>query len=137
MSAIFLILAVVTVSFGIYVRTAPSPAQTWHQLPAVIATKDLPGGAMRVVDPANRMDLQYIHEIALQGMNTKQLSGSIEEDMITYISRSKFWGFPDYTTVRLQGGRLELYGRLRFGRSDFGVNASRIDHWLRLLSERG
>ena len=57
--------------------------------------------------------------------------------MITYITRSRVFGFPDYTTVRQAGPQLELYGRLRFGGSDLGANAARLDHWLEVFAEQG
>ena len=50
--------------------------------------------------------------------------------MITYVTRSALFRFPDYTTVRHRDAQIEIYGRLRFGRSDLGVNAARIDRWL-------
>jgi len=55
--------------------------------------------------------------------------------MITYVTRSRVFGFPDYTTVRQAGPQLEIYGRLRFGRSDLGVNAARIDGWLQSFAQ--
>jgi uncharacterized protein (DUF1499 family) len=57
--------------------------------------------------------------------------------MVTYVTRSRVMGFPDYTTVRQAGDMVEIYGRLRFGKSDLGVNAARIDRWLRRLAEAG
>ena len=51
------------------------------------------------------------------------------------------WGFPDYTTVSIlpagtfdnAGPLLMIDGRLRFGRSDLGVNKARIERWLTAL----
>ena len=65
------------------------------------------------------------------------LAGSVEEGMVTYITRSAVFGFPDYTTVRQRGDELEIYGRLRMGYSDLGVNGKRIDRWLALLRQGG
>ena len=48
----------------------------------------------------------------------------------TYVTRTKFMGFPDYTTARQDGDFLKVYARLRFGRSDLGVNGARIADWL-------
>ncbi len=55
--------------------------------------------------------------------------------MVTYITRTAVIGFPDYTTVRLRDGRVEIYGRARYGLSDLGVNAARIDSWLEALAQ--
>jgi uncharacterized protein (DUF1499 family) len=54
-----------------------------------------------------------------------------------YVTRSAVFGFPDYTTLRRAGDQLEIYGRLRFGKSDLGVNATRIDGWLMRLRQGG
>ncbi|WP_428515957.1 DUF1499 domain-containing protein [Roseovarius sp.] len=64
---------------------------------------------------------------------TTVLAGSVDEGMITYVTRSALWGFPDYTTVAHRDGRIVLYGRARFGKSDLGVNAKRLDGWLAQL----
>ncbi len=72
--------------------------------------------------------------IALAAPRTRVLAGSVEEGMITYVTRSRVFGFPDYTTLHVtadaQGSRATLYGRQRFGKLDFGVNSARIQGWL-------
>ena len=64
---------------------------------------------------------------------TKVLAGAVAEGMITYVSRTRWMGFPDYTTVQRDGDVLKIYGRLRFGRSDLGVNKARVEGWLAAL----
>ncbi|WP_298262054.1 DUF1499 domain-containing protein [uncultured Litoreibacter sp.] len=53
---------------------------------------------------------------------------------VTYVTRSAFWGFPDVTTVEIEqtnmGAALRIYGRLVFGKADFGMNKTRINTWL-------
>ena len=66
---------------------------------------------------------------------TQHLAGTVEEGMVTYITRSLVFGFPDYTTARLQGDRIEIHSRLRFGQSDMGVNAARLESWLAQLGQ--
>ena len=61
------------------------------------------------------------------------MAGSIQEGLITFHTRSLFWGFPDHTTAGVQGDLLVIYGRLRFGSSDMGVNKARIESWLETL----
>lgn len=124
-------------AFGAYVRFAPLDPQKWHTLPDKVSHADLQGGAMRVVEAIDAAQFQQFDEIVMQDPTTLRLAGHPDDGMVTYVTRSRFWGFPDYTTARLRAGRLEIYGRLRFGRSDFAVNATRIDNWLRLLAERG
>jgi hypothetical protein len=115
--------------FAAYVRFAPSDPARWNRLPESVQTRDLPGGVLRVVE-AGPEGLARLDHIARRWPRTRVLAGSVQAGMITYISRSALWGFPDYTTVRQTGERLEIYARLRFGRGDFGVNRARITAWL-------
>ena len=71
-----------------------------------------------------------IDAIARATPRTTVLAGSVAEGRITYVTRSRLWGFPDYTTVERSGDRITLFGRLRFGRGDMGVNRARIEGWL-------
>ena len=68
---------------------------------------------------------------------TKQVAGSYEEGVITYITRSRVFGFPDITSVwrdvALVGTTtpaIEVAGLARYGTLDFGVNRDRIQGWL-------
>lgn len=70
---------------------------------------------------------------------TKRLVGTPSEGQVTYITRSKTIGFPDFTTVKAipgpDGTRLAVFARLRFGREDFGVNRARVEGWLEALAQ--
>ena len=70
---------------------------------------------------------------ALATPRTRLIAGSAEEGLLTFQTRSLLWGFPDYTTASVTDGTLVIYGRLRFGRSDIGVNKARILGWLASL----
>jgi len=58
---------------------------------------------------------------------------------ITYVTRSRLWGFPDYTTVQVipgaAGATLALHARARFGQSDVGVNRARVERWRDALGQ--
>ena len=56
-----------------------------------------------------------------------------DDGQVTYVTRSKWMGFPDYTTVRNSEEVLELWARSRFGQSDLGVNRARVEDWLQRL----
>ncbi|HKL56233.1 MAG TPA: DUF1499 domain-containing protein [Roseovarius sp.] len=116
-----------------FIRLAPSDPARWHQMPESVTDRDLDGGAMRRVEG----DLAALDAIIRDTPRTRVLAGSPDQGMITYVSRSRVFGFPDYTTVRQSGDMLEIYGRLRFGKSDLGVNAARIDGWLDRLAQSG
>lgn len=75
--------------------------------------------------------------LALATPGVTILAGTVAEGHVTYIARSRVVGFPDYISVVAYpqdgGTALAIYGRLRFGRSDFGVNRKRAQRWLAAL----
>jgi hypothetical protein len=129
MKTAFVLLGAVLIGLLIVFRVIPSDPDRWHQMPETVSDRDLEGGAMRRVEG----DLATLNVIIRDTARTQVLAGGVDEGMITYVTRSRVFGFPDYTTVRQDGEMLEIYGRLRFGKSDMGVNAARIDGWLRQL----
>ncbi len=123
------LIAGLIVFVGAYIRLAPSDPAIWHNTPVGDANRDLRGGVVRVLETGPD-GLAQLNEIAASAPRTKVLAGSIDDGMVTYITRTKVIGFPDYTTAQQNGDTLRIYGRLRFGRSDFGVNRNRVDGWL-------
>lgn len=127
--ALALMVAAVT-----YVRLAPTDVARWHQLDQIAVPGDqlAPGGftaARRVTaDPAQV--LAALDAIALATPRTRPIAGSVAEGMVTYQTRSLIWGFPDHTTVAVQGDLLVIHARLTFGQSDMGVNRARVRDWL-------
>ena len=116
-----------------WIRLAPSNPEVWHVDPQVTADQDLAGGVRRRV-PAQEGTFEALDRIILATPRTEVLEGSVEAGKVTYITRSLWMGFPDYTTVMLNEGVLELHARLRFGQSDMGVNKARVDGWLGALN---
>ncbi len=131
MKMVLWLLIAVGLAMGAYIRLAPSDPVRWHVAPED-AERDLKGGVVRVVETGPD-GLARLDKIARATPRTSVLAGSLEEGMITYITRTKVFGFPDYTTVQLDGDTLRIYARLRFGRKDFGVNRDRVTQWLALL----
>ena len=133
-------LLMIVISALIYVRIAPHDATAQHLVPPIGATHDAPvimeGSAVfaQVFTSPPADILAQLNRIALAAPRTRVLAGSVEEGMITYVTRSRVFGFPDYTTLHVtadaQGSRATLYGRQRFGKLDFGVNSARIQGWL-------
>ncbi|WP_299637271.1 DUF1499 domain-containing protein [uncultured Ruegeria sp.] len=117
---------------GAYIRLAPSNPARWHVAPVAEVDQDLPSGVLRVVETGPD-GLQRLDLIARATPRTSVLAGSVDEGMITYVTRTKWIGFPDYTTVQQDGDTLRIHGRLRFGRRDFGVNKARVDGWFAVL----
>ncbi|SDC19387.1 DUF1499 domain-containing protein [Ruegeria marina] len=112
-----------------WIRLAPSVPARWHQRPAVAADRDMQGGVLRAVATGPE-GLARLDRVARATPRTRVLAGSVTEGMVTYVTRSRVFGFPDYTTAWQDGDTLRIWARLRFGGSDFGVNRDRVDQWL-------
>lgn len=125
----FWVIIAVAIGGLAYIRLAPSDPSVWHTDPQVLSDQDLRDGVRRRFEGDEALMAQ-LERIILSTPRTEKLAGSVEEGRVTYITRSKWMGFPDYTTVQLVDGDIELYARLRFGRSDLGVNKARVDAWL-------
>lgn len=125
----FWVIIAVAIGGLAYIRLAPSDPSVWHTDPQVLSDQDLRDGVRRRFEGDEAMMAQ-LERIILSTSRTEKLAGSVEEGRVTYITRSKWMGFPDYTTVQLVDGDIELHARLRFGRSDLGVNKARVDAWL-------
>lgn len=123
----FLILVVVVLAALAYVRLAPTDVAKEHR--PVDASEDADGeGYCTRVIAADEGALARIDAAAMEWPRTTRLAGSVEEGHVTYITRSKLVGFPDYTTVQREAGTIKIHARLRFGKSDFGVNRARVAH---------
>jgi len=133
-------LLMIVISGLVYVRMAPHDTAALHVPPPMGAAPDGPvmkdssGLFVQVYDVPPAEIIKTFNTVALATKRTRILAGSVEEGMITYVTRSRILGFPDYTTVQAvtdgQGSRVTIYARLRFGQSDFGVNSTRVRGWL-------
>ncbi|KAA9009381.1 DUF1499 domain-containing protein [Histidinibacterium aquaticum] len=130
-----------------WVRLAPTDAERWHTDPFATPSpgeggwKIAPGGddAPPVFEASPEEVLAALDEIALATPRTERLAGSVESGRITYETRSRIMGFPDYTTVAAHAGQegteIAILARLRFGQGDMGVNRARAEDWLARLRE--
>ena len=77
--------------------------------------------------------------VARAAPRTEVVAGTPEELFVTYVQRSKWIGFPDYVSVKAVpvegGGSLIVWSRARYGYSDLGVNADRVERWLAEMGE--
>ncbi|MFN3577151.1 MAG: DUF1499 domain-containing protein [Tabrizicola sp.] len=117
-----------------WVRLAPVDPARWH------ADLGVPGPApdrgvlvclapdRLAGDPARA--LARLDAIARATPRTERLAGSVGEGHVTWVTRSRLMGFPDFTTAQILPDRgLCLYARQRFGEYDWGVNAQRLEDW--------
>ncbi len=129
---IFWLIVLVVVGGVAWIRLAPSDPVVWNVDPMVTADQDLAGGVRRRLEGGQDV-FEALDRIILATPRTELLAGSVGDGRITYITRSQWMRFPDYTTVQLDGDQVELYARQRFGQSDLGVNKARVEDWLAQL----
>jgi uncharacterized protein (DUF1499 family) len=115
-----------TIFFVACVRIAPSDPNRWHVSIEEEIETNFAGGAVRIL-PNGPEALKLLNTMMLNIPRTKVLAGSLEQGRITYITRTKLIGFPDYTTIENSDGIIKLFARLRFGTNDLGVNAARLE----------
>ena len=131
------LLVVATFAFGVWVRLAPSDPARWHTDPAQGTAGENAHVARVVLPGPPEAALAAFDAVAMAEPRTTRLAGSPAEGRITYVTRSRLWRFPDYTTVAAEAGdggaALVIHARARFGRSDLGVNAARVGRWLAAL----
>lgn len=120
------VLIVLVLGFAAYVRFSPLPLERWHQTINATADADLAGGAVRILPGDAALFAKFDQEMT-NLPRTRVLAGSRETDLITYVTRSAVFGFPDMTTIELQENEIRLFARLRFGASDLGVNRKRLE----------
>jgi uncharacterized protein (DUF1499 family) len=153
----YVILALVALAvFGLgYIRLAPDDVAQWHVDPQTVkrgpkpnqfVLRDGDGDAESPVFDMSADDLaQVFDDYALSRPRVTRLAGDPQQLWVTYIQRSKWFGFPDYISVRAlpaEAGRsaLVIYSRARYGGSDLGVNEARIAKWIdglrRILADR-
>lgn len=130
----WIVLALVAAGIA-YIRLAPSDLEQWHAMPAFQSDSDFENGANRVVETGPD-GLAFLAEVAKAAPRTRLLAGSPAHDKMTWITRTKWIGFPDYTTAVQDGDILRIHARSRFGKSDMGVNRARVDDWIAELKQR-
>jgi hypothetical protein len=122
-----------------YIRLAPSDPAVWHVDMAAAGFLPPANGHVFCMRPDNRYGpvtdaaglLARLDMVALASPRTQRLAGTVAEGWITWVTRSRLLGYPDYTTAQVMAGPgLCILGRQRFGSSDAGVNAARIGGWV-------
>ncbi len=125
-----------------YIRLAPSDPARWHEDPRLVSRPGTPnfhlirmvgGDAMpRVYQMAPGELAARVDEIA-RADGATLLAGSVRGLHMTYLSRSRLMGYPDFTSVLIEpagdGAMLLAFARARFGNSDMGVNRARLERW--------
>lgn len=138
----FLVIILILGAAGFFwIRLAPIDRDQWHVDPA--ETDDPEKSGTRLIGrqaPRYPADpdtvLAAFSDIALAEPRTRVLEGDADEGMITFVSRSRVFGFADFITVKAvsEGAvtKLSVASRARLGPKayDWGVNTARLDRWL-------
>jgi hypothetical protein len=129
------ILAALVLGGLAFIRLVPSDPARWHVDPVTVADPAKPHFARLVPGMVTGADVASLAAAADAAMlalpRTTLLAGSVAQGHMTYITRSRLMGYPDYTSIRVlpgaSGATLGAFARSRFGTSDLGVNAARLD----------
>ncbi len=123
---VFGILLLILVGAIAYVRLTPVKMRTRMDVPDQVGDYGVAGGftAVRAVPDASA--LEKVKAALLLEPRTE----IVAQDPLTFVTRSRVFGFPDITYLTLADGHLVVQGHLVYGKSDMGVNKARI---LRIL----
>lgn len=139
----FWIIVIALLALLAYVRLAPVEAARWHAAAEgqkMGKTQGANSFIWRAPVQGDGTDIfARLDEVIRATPRTEQIAGSLAEGQVSYVTRTRLMGYPDFTTIGIYGDDpryLEVYGRSRFGRSDLGVNAKRINGWLSQIEAR-
>ena len=125
-----------------WVRLAPAGIADWHVDPS---EGRMGPGRYLVAAGGDRAPLRSgappeavvaaLDRIAAETPRTRGIART--GGLVTYETRSRGFGFPDYTSIRVEpegtGSVVTAYARLRYGKDDLGVNRARVEDWLARL----
>lgn len=126
MRLLFWAVALVAAGGAAYVRLAPHNTAQVHAPIEDTQSADTANSALRVV-PADEEMFEAAAAYMQNLPRTNVLAGDVASRRISFVTRSRVFGFPDYTTLQLSDGTLKAYARVRFGQSDMGVNRERLE----------
>ncbi len=137
LAKILIILVVLFVLAQAYIRLAPLPAERLSDKPGPMqpGTHKLAGG-VKVVRPLAELPpdaLDRLITIAEATPRTRRIGTGA--DPAVFVTRTRFWGFPDISVIWTEGDTLHIHAHLVIGGSDLGVNAARVTGWLEQLGD--
>jgi len=142
------LVALPVVAMLVYVRLAYNDPDRWHidpMEPHHIETRNffllVPGEGKRSSPQFDMPVNELVHafdRVALAAENTRLLAGSPDAQFATYVVRSKWFGLPDFVSVRClplgdHRSTLAVLSRSRFGTGDLNVNRIRVLSWIKTL----
>ncbi len=123
------VLLVLFAGLSAYVRLAPVdlPMETQKYT----SDTELAGGFVAVREFTEDVSavLARLTQVALATPRTKVVA----QDPLTFVTRSRGFGFPDVTQVTVMENTLTIHAHSVYGKSDLGVNKARVLAWLDAL----
>lgn len=131
-----------------YVRLMPINQAVFHVDPETVERPSIRGYVLLrdgaditppVFDETKEALATRLEQIILATPRTQKQAGDLTGDFASYVTRSRFWGFPDVATVKIVpsengASKLLIYSRQVYGLEDLGVNKARVDGWLTALN---
>ena len=130
-----------------YIRLSKVEQSIWHLDPDSISNVNINNSFL--LNYANKgtktfnLDVNALFNILnniIINDNCEKVFGDINLGLITYVCRSKMFGFPDYVSINFKNlgvnkSSLSIFSRSRFGWYDFGKNKQRVQKWLTELKK--
>ena len=134
MKMVFYVGLILVAALQAYVRLSPMDAEVWHVDPFDAEARKDGAALVRFSSSMSpTQTLEAFEAVALATARTQVLAGTPDSGRMSFITRSALWGFPDVTTIGVreagEGSEVAIFARLRFGKSDLGVNAKRVAAW--------
>lgn len=136
---ILLLVAAATAALAVYARTYQMRPEVWHVDPG--EGPEPTGGNVFVLrgESAPRLDGSPAEVAArldrvARAEGARVMAGDPEAGFVTYVARSRLFGYPDAISIRLheegEATRVDILSRSAIGESDFGVNEARVRRWI-------
>lgn len=127
-----------------YVRLTPVPVDGMHLRSPLSGLGHLNKSNGHIWRGAQKDDgvaqLTTLEDRILATPRTERLKGSVAGGIVTYVTYSRWWRFPDITTVERSMSpppmgvpMIAVNARALYGISDLGVNRRRVTDWLSVL----
>lgn len=120
-------------AFAAWARTLDVPAQRYHRTDLPDSPGDHPteNGFTAVREVAKPpAALESLSGVAGAAARTMWFTGSPDLGHVSYVTRSRVFGFSDVTNIWTLDGRVHVRGRSVVGRGDMGVNRRRVTDWM-------
>ena len=123
------VIIIISLSIAAYIRFAQ--VQPLNNIP-VSNSNQLSSKGFVFIKAYTGSKVEFYEEITKVALATPRTL-LLSNDPLQFVTRSKFFGFPDITAIKIQDENLIIFATSVFGRLDFGVNRARALKWINLV----